>query len=94
MPFVKVPGAPTSKAMQDEIIHHQRQEIEYMREQLHIQNEELRRIQRQTGTSAQHVLDLRERLNFQRFKYELLVDMWAMRVLDNEELAHEHSGTL
>ncbi|KAL4459173.1 hypothetical protein ABPG75_014038 [Micractinium tetrahymenae] len=27
-----------------------------------------------------------EQLNLQRFKYDLLVDLWAVRVLDNEEL--------
>ncbi len=44
------------------------------------QNEELRQIKRQTGTSGQQVLDLRERLNFQRFKYELLVDMVRLSI--------------
>ena len=90
----------------DEIIHHQRQEIEYMREQLHIQvtssgsshtaayndesacctatqrpawsvvqDEEMRALQRESDVAGQRTVDLRERLNFQCFKYELLVDM-------------------
>ena len=53
-----------------------------------MQDEDIRQMQGDTGVSGQRIAEMRERLNFQRFKYELLVDMWAMRVLDNEELAH------
>lgn len=42
------------------------------------QDEELRALQRETGISSQRAADLRERLNFQCFKYELLVDMVCM----------------
>ena len=42
------------------------------------QDEEMRALQRETGMSSQRVADLRERLNFQCFKYELLVDMVGM----------------
>ncbi|CAK0787320.1 hypothetical protein CVIRNUC_010538 [Coccomyxa viridis] len=90
LPFLKAPGS--TRALQDEVIHHQRQEIEYMREHLHVQDEEMRALQRGTGISSHTAADLRERLNFQCFKYELLVDMWAMRVLDNEELAQRGSA--
>ncbi len=43
-------------------------------------------MQRQQGTPSQHMLDLRERLNFQRFKYELLVDM--VRPISAEDSVH------
>ena len=39
------------------------------------QDEEMRAFQRENGVAAQRTADLRERLNFQCFKYELLVDM-------------------
>lgn len=45
-------------------------------------------MQMQQGASSQHMLDLRERLNFQRFKYELLVDM--VRPFLAEESVHSH----
>ena len=35
----------------------------------------MRALQRETGVAGQRTADLRERLNFQCFKYELLVDM-------------------
>ena len=38
----------------------------------------MRALQRETGISSQRAADLRERLNFQCFKYELLVDMVCM----------------
>lgn len=39
------------------------------------QDEEMRALQRENGVGGQRTADLRERLNFQCFKYELLVDM-------------------
>ena len=39
------------------------------------QDEEMRALQRDSSLSLQRAADLRERLNFQCFKYELLVDM-------------------
>ena len=42
------------------------------------QDEEMRALQRETGVAGQRTADLRERLNFQCFKYELLVDMVCM----------------
>ncbi len=39
------------------------------------QDEEMRALQRENGVAGQRTTDLRERLNFQSFKYELLVDM-------------------
>ena len=39
------------------------------------QDEEMRALQRENGLAGQRTADLRERLNFQCFKYELLVDM-------------------
>ena len=39
------------------------------------QDEEMRALQRENGGAGQRMADLRERLNFQCFKYELLVDM-------------------
>ena len=53
------------------------------------QDEDIRQMQGVSGISGQRIAEMRERLNFQRFKYELLCDMWAMRVLDNEALAHD-----
>ena len=38
----------------------------------------MRALQRETGISSHTAADLRERLNFQCFKYELLVDMVRM----------------
>ena len=35
----------------------------------------MRALQRENGVAGQRTADLRERLNFQCFKYELLVDM-------------------
>ena len=37
----------------------------------------MRALQRENGVAGQRTADLRERLNFQCFKYELLVDMGA-----------------
>ena len=40
-----------------------------------VQDEEMRALHRENGVAGQRTADLRERLNFQCFKYELLVDM-------------------
>ena len=54
------------------------------------QDEEIRALQRETGISSQHATDLRERLNFQCFKYELLVDMVCMPRLHKLSLHAHH----
>ena len=48
------------------------------------QGAELQASRRQLG-AAQAAAAARQQLNLQHFKYELLVDLWALRVLDNEE---------
>lgn len=48
------------------------------------QGPELQAGRRQLG--AAQAAAARQQLNLQHFKYELLVDLWVMRVLDNEEL--------
>ena len=46
----------------------------------------MRALQRETGISSHTAADLRERLNFQCFKYELLVDMVRMPHWNNADL--------
>ena len=52
------------------------------------QDEEMRALQRENGAAGQRTADLRERLNFQCFKYELLVDMVCSLVLGLLEAKH------
>ena len=55
----------------------------------------MRALQRETGVSAQRAADLRERLNFQCFKYELLVDMVCISCLHNlSSCAHHKCSSL
>ena len=50
------------------------------------QGAELQALRRELGAAQAAQVAAHEALNLQRFKFELLVDLWAMRVLDNEEL--------
>ena len=49
------------------------------------QGAELQALRRELGAAQAAAAAAQQHLNLQRFKYELLVDLWAMRVLDNEE---------
>ena len=49
----------------------------------------MRALQRENGVAGQRTADLRERLNFQCFKYELLVDMVRIRPITDAELCHD-----
>lgn len=50
------------------------------------QGAELQALRRELGVAHAAAAAAQERLNLQSFKFELLVDLWCLRVLDNEEL--------
>lgn len=50
------------------------------------QGEELQRLRGELAAARAAEQHAAESLNLQRFKFELLVDLWSMRILDNEEL--------
>ena len=50
------------------------------------QGAELQAARRQLGLALAAAAAARQQSNLQHFKYELLVDLWALRVLDHEEL--------
>lgn len=64
----------------------QAQELAAARDECARQGAELQALRRELGAAQAAAAAAAQQLNLQRFKYELLVDLWAMRVLDNEEL--------
>ncbi|KAK9861334.1 hypothetical protein WJX84_003832 [Apatococcus fuscideae] len=63
------------------------EEIEYWKNQNQQQEVELQELEHSLGEKSKESSDLQARWNLENFKYNLLVDMWAMRVLDNEQLS-------
>ncbi|GAB4813133.1 hypothetical protein N2152v2_000179 [Parachlorella kessleri] len=61
-------------------------DVEFFRGECLKQGQELQELQYRLEGQDARGRELQQRLNLERFKYELLVDLWAMRVLDNEEL--------
>eukprot|EP00884_Botryococcus_braunii_P003042 jgi/Botrbrau1/12739/Bobra.67_1s0098.1 len=78
-----------ASAVTEEIIHHQLQELDYLRDQLKKQEGRLQDMHGQLRERENDTMDQQERWNMLDFKYHLLIDMWAMRVLDNEAVATE-----
>ncbi|KAK9824681.1 hypothetical protein WJX72_012342 [[Myrmecia] bisecta] len=70
----------------EEIIRHMQQELDFLRAQTQKQELDLRGLNQELHTRDAENNDLQAQWNLHNFKYQLLVDMWAMRVLDNEEL--------
>ncbi|DBB03818.1 TPA: hypothetical protein ACH3X3_011120 [Trebouxia sp. C0006] len=62
---------------------------EYYKQELDIQD-----LQQQLLARDADYEDLQQQWNLQNFKFCLLVDMWAVRVLDNEELARQADASL
>lgn len=77
---------PRHRNSDEVLISYQQQEMAAMRQRLEHQDGEIQRLQAALGQEAGAEGELHERLNFVVFKYQLLIDMWALRVLDNEEL--------
>lgn len=77
-------GTPTSAATASAA--EQAQELAAARGECARQGAELQALRRELGAAQAAAAAAAQQLNLQRFKYELLVDLWAMRVLDNEEL--------
>ncbi len=61
-------------------------EVSLLQEQVAHQAEQLEEMHRELEERDAEGDELRQALNLERFRYELLVDLWSMRVLDNEEL--------
>ncbi|KAL4542946.1 hypothetical protein Ndes2526B_g03629 [Nannochloris sp. 'desiccata'] len=70
-------------------------EVSLLQEQVAHQAEQLEELHRELEERDAEGDKLRQALNLERFRYELLVDLWSMRVLDNEELGlqvEQHNG--
>jgi hypothetical protein len=74
-------------------------EVSLLQEQVAHQAEQLEELHRELEERDVESDELRQALHLERFRYELLVDLWSMRVLDNEELGlqleqqqHQNSG--
>jgi predicted RNase H-like nuclease (RuvC/YqgF family) len=71
-------------------------EVSLLQEQVAHQTEQLEELYRELEERDAEGEELRQALNLERFRYELLVDLWSMRVLDNEELGlqleQQHNG--
>ncbi len=61
-------------------------EVSLLQEQVAQQAEQLEELHRELEERDAESDEMRKALNLERFRYELLVDLWSMRVLDNEEL--------
>ena len=71
-------------------------QVSLLQEQVAHQAEQLEELHKELEERDAEGDELRQALNLERFKYELLVDLWSMRVLDNEELGlqleqHQHN---
>eukprot|EP00891_Asterochloris_glomerata_P004389 jgi/Astpho2/4389/Aster-x0632 len=77
-------GSISSAAAAEEIA---RQDPEYFRTQFYKQELDIRNLQQEIRARDDDVERMQQQWNLQNFKYQLLIDMWAMRVLDNEQLA-------
>ncbi|KAK9841667.1 hypothetical protein WJX74_009823 [Apatococcus lobatus] len=62
-------------------------ELDYWKNQNQQQEVELQELEHTLGEKSKESADMQARWNLENFKYNLLVDMWAMRVLDNEQLS-------
>ncbi|KAL4427159.1 hypothetical protein ABPG77_001163 [Micractinium sp. CCAP 211/92] len=75
--------------------HHQQQclnaELATLRGQCRAQEQEIASLAAQLAAARAGEASALERLNLQHFKYELMVDLWAVRVLDNEELGAQQT---
>jgi len=70
-------------------------EVSLLQEQVSHQAEQMEELYRELEERDVEGEALRQALNLERFRYELLVDLWSMRVLDNEELGlqlEQHNG--
>jgi hypothetical protein len=71
-----------------EIIKDLQEEVDLLNLQVHQQGVELHKLTQQIATERDHSTGLRERLNLQYFKANLLVDMLVLRLLDVEAGVH------
>lgn len=67
------------------------QDLETYRTEYFRQSQDLEACYNELRLREEENQSLRRQLNMERVKFELLVDLWAMRVLDNEELGGYHS---
>jgi hypothetical protein len=74
------PGHPPSPLLR---------ELTALREQCNAQANQLEELYAELEGRDNESEELRAQLNLEKFKTELMVDLWAMRVLDNEELGRQ-----